>query len=202
MLLIFLVTIITFWNTLWYFHGGQLFRSEQSYRMRELLSSVYKVIVYLFPTLILFRSTRKQSRRIFWDRKRWPLTLIFLVVFLAGKQISSSYQSFNPHVTLLTYWYVLFSNSIIEEWVFRWIIFDTLRTYSSFLITNSIQAICFGLVHIPLYIWMWRSWLSLLGAIGGVICLWFRRGRVKKDTKGLFYPTVLHSIWNGVLIFV
>ena len=199
MFILFLITIILFWNALWYFYSqGYIFRSQQSYRMREFLSTISKISIYLIPTLILFRTYRKQSREIqrhsFW----WPFTILFTIILLVAK---TQFPLYNPTPTLLTYGYVLIINSIIEEYVFRWILLSKFSKSFSFWTATIMQACCFGLVHLPFYVRMGRSGISLIVALWWVTLLWLRRWYVKKQTKWLFYPIVLHSIWNGVLIF-
>lgn len=200
--LIFLITLILFGNALWYFYGGHTFRSLQSYWIRELFSSGYKIIVYLIPALILFWSFRKQSWKIHRHNFWWPFTLLFTIILLVAKtQFSSQISSQSHTATLYTYGYVLIINSMIEEYVFRGILFTKFSKSFSFLTANIIQACCFGLVHLPFYVRMGRSGISLIVALWWVTFLWLRRWYVKKQTKWLFYPIVLHSIWNGVLIF-
>lgn len=198
---ILLTLIILLWNVLRYYHGGNDFRSSQSYWMRELLSSSYKIVVYLLPALLIFRAYRHQSWKVKRSRfrGRWALSLI--IVMMWGKRIMHWYTGLNPNVTLLTFIYVLVVNSVVEEWVFRWVVFTALQKKLTPLQANMVQSILFWIVHLPFYSSMGRSWFSLLLWIGWVMCLWFRRWYVKKDTWSLFYPILYHSIWNGVLIF-
>lgn len=199
--LIFLITIILFGNALWYFYGGYNFRSHQSYWMRELLSSSYKIVVYLLPALLLLWSLRKQSRKIHRHDFWWPFTILFTIFLLIAKTQFTQYHSQSPTATLLTYGYVLIINSMVEEYVFRWILLSKFSQSFSFRTANILQAWCFGLVHLPFYVRMGRSWISLIIGLWWVTLLWFRRWYVKKETKWLFYPALLHSVWNGVLIF-
>lgn len=200
MVLIFLITIITFWNALWFFYGGHTFRSEQSYWMRELLSSCYKIVVYLLPALILFWSFHKQSWNIHRHNFWWPLTILFsIILFVAKTQFIS--QTSIEILIQYTYLHVLIVNSMVEEYVFRGILFTKFSKSFSFLTANILQACCFGLIHLPFYVRMGRSVVSLIIALWWAALLWFRRWYVKKQTNGLFYPALLHSVWNGVLIF-
>lgn len=199
---ILLTSFIVLWNILWYFHGWNEFRSQQSYRTRELLSVLYKTIGYLLSSVAIFRSLRKQNRNINWHTVRGPWTILFLVLLITGKWMSQGYSWMNPHLALMPYIYVLVVNSLIEEYVFRWVVFTQLQKTYALHKANILQAISFWIIHIPFYMYMWRSWLSLIVWIGGIICLWLRRGYVKKQTWSLFYPALLHSIRNGVLIFM
>lgn len=198
--LILLITLITFGNALWYFYGWQLFRSHQSYLIRELLSTSHKIITYVLPTIVLFRPYRKQSWHISWHRVRWQFSIVFVIILISAKYLISSVD-IHPHITLLTYGYVLIVNSIIEERVFRWILLKQYTQKFSFLTANILQACCFWLVHLPFYVRMGKSWISLLIGLWWVTLLWIRRWYVQKQTNSLFYPAVLHSVWNGILLF-
>lgn len=199
MFILFLVTIILFWNALWYFYSqGYIFRSQQSYLMREFLSTISKTIIYLIPALILFRTYRKQSRKIQRHNFWWPFTILFTIILLVAK---TQFPLYNPTPTLLTYGYVLIINSMIEEYVFRGILLSKFSKSFSFQTATIMQACCFGLVHLPFYVRMGRSGISLIIALWWVTLLWLRRWYVKKQTKWLFYPALLHSVRNGVLIF-
>ncbi len=199
MFILFLVTIILFWNALWYFYSqGYIFRSQQSYLMREFLSTISKICIYLIPALILFRTYRKQSRKIQRHNFWWPFTILFTIILLVAK---TQFPLYNPTPTLLTYGYVLIINSMIEEYVFRGILLSKFSKSFSFQTATIMQACCFGLVHLPFYVRMGRSGISLIIALWWVTLLWLRRGYVKKQTNWLFYPSLLHSIWNGVLLF-
>lgn len=189
-------------NIIRYYRWGNDFRVDQPYRGREILSSSYKFIVYFLPAVCIFWSYHKQSRvvRRIPLRGRGAIGLAIAMIWAKNMLYWSTWT--NPNNTLLTVVYVLLINSTIEEYVFRWLLFSSLQKGFPTLQANVIQAMFFWLIHIPFYCSIWKSWFSLLWWICWVICLWLRRGWVKRDTWSLFYPILLHSIWNGILLFL
>lgn len=197
-----LTIILLCGNVLWYYRWGNDFRVDQSYRGREILSSSYKVTVYLVPAVWIFRSYRKQSWTIHRKSRRGRGAIGLATAMIWVKSMLYWFTWINPNNALLTVMYVLIINSVIEEYVFRWLLFSSLQKDFSSLKANLIQTVLFWIVHLPFYISMGRSWFSLVWAILWVMCLWFWRGYIKKDTWSLFYPVLFHSIWNGILVFL
>lgn len=198
---ILLILIIVLCNILRYYRWGNDLRSNQSYWIRELGSSSYKIIVYLIPALILFRAYRHQSRTIYRTKKQGICALVLFLCMVIGKVVNEKYLWIETSFTLLTLPYVLITNSVIEEYVFRGILLSKFSKSYSFRTANILQSCCFGLIHLPFYMRMWKTWISLTFALWWVSILWLRRWYVKKQTNGLFSPVLLHSVRNGVLIF-
>jgi len=196
-----LILIILLGNILRYFFWWNLFRIQQWYRWRELLSSVYKIVFYLLPAIILLNSKVTQKRKAQRHTFRWRWALSLLVMLSTYHRISYEYLGVISKNALLTYGYVLIVNSVVEEYVFRWLLYTHLRKSLLNLQANMVQACWFWIIHLPFFISTWMSWFNLIWWILWVMGLWFRRGYVKKETWSLFYPILLHSIWNGVLLF-
>ncbi len=214
-------------NTVFFFLGGQELLMEQSYWIREILSGMYKIVAYLLPVIIciFFREKRDLKQFFFtslwWFTQKWVYLLcviwFFLLFFM--KKIWG-----DTHIVVHSFLYVLVVNSFVEEVVFRGYIQQTLVNIYWSMKWVIWQALLFGLVHIPFYYTKYQAWLYeqietivfsalpfyfdwmwllvVLFAIASPILLWLIRWWVTEKTGSLRPAILLHSIHNGVLLFL
>jgi membrane protease YdiL (CAAX protease family) len=82
----------------------------------------------------------------------------------------------NPWLYLAVFCYWVFFNSVMEEYLFRWFIFEKLETFVSGRVAVVLAALIFTIHHIFGMAAMFPLWATLLGAFGvfcgGVIWSW------------------------------
>lgn len=173
---------------------------SSSLRSNDLLSSLYKIIVYALP-VYLFLSYQTAYQQWFCNRS-WTKQRRVYALWLANATMIVVSKYFFPHWVgaeelLFGYVYVFLVNSIVEEIVFRWWIQERLITRYGPIRGIVSQAILFTIVHIPLY-WYVGSPLWLLGVLIG----WVVFGSMAHHNKSLIPAIILHSIHNGLRLFL
>jgi len=215
---IILITIIVILgrNSFEYFTWLHDFFWDKSYFIKELFSSLKKIVFYSGPIVIYILSKRKSywlfdwvdnrfaSKRVYGTRVLWPVGLIW------WKLIFPQYYP-SLETSRKLFFYVLVVNSIVEESVFRWFIMAQLESFYSKIKANVVQAFLFAIIHTPFYIsaiiksqnpqiWLWFI-LTMCIMLLDVFVLWLIRWYIKQRTQSLRPTIILHSIHNWVLLF-
>lgn len=220
-ILIFATSIAFFsywWYSLW---------SLEPYIVREFSHSLYKLIFQAWPMLLFLLYIEKKSLyhffwRLFsstvWIRQRW----IYVIFILWGWGLilyKSTLPEFSTHFTFFA---ILVVNSVVEESVFRWYIQTNLISLFGQWRWIWFQSLLFALVHIPFYyvqytqwvystrgawlaslLWISHTWsVVVLLPLVFVFAYWIVWWWMTYTSKSLWPAIILHSIHNGVLLFL
>lgn len=101
----------------------------------------------------------------------------------------------------LTYFHLVTSviaTPIIEEFVFRGFLLDTLRERLPFSLANLSQALLFGCIHLPFYYALGRfgDVPLLIGNVLYLVVFAFAAGYLARSTTSLYPAIVLHAVNN------
>ena len=182
--------------------GSEIDEQNNHIWVREIFSCIYKLWL-LLPALLLFPQQRFQS--IDWRWSRFWCVVLWSALML-GLWWKLFVQLFFPSVIseyIYTYIFVLIVNSIVEEYVFRWMIVEYCRVlWWDEIQSVLISSVLFALAHIPMYILFFhRSGILLIGSLLWIFFFGLAMSYIKKRTDSLLSPIVFHSIHNGILIF-
>lgn len=216
-MLIFLITIAftLFCNTLLYFFGYMELIGVGSVWMH-----LVKILAYAWPVLLFLLFQRKKITDAFpwlfsWFRARrvyvlWLLYWVFLLFYTTTHWGQSWYEDFLSY----GFFYVLITNSLVEEWVYRWYFLSLLSSSYGFRKANILQSLGFASLHIPFYLyklsgiysislaWFQVHWsLAVLFGMIQLALMGFILWYICKKTHSLWPAIILHSIHNTILMF-
>lgn len=210
------ITFILARNSFEYFTWLHDFFWDKSYFIKELFSSLKKIVFYSGPIIIYILSKRESYWLFDWINRRFTNKRVYGIwgLWLAGLIWSKIflpqyYPSLETSRNL--FFYILVVNSIVEEGVFRWFIMAKLEQFYSKIKANIVQAFLFAIIHSPFYIsiitksqnpqmWFWFM-LTLCIMLLDVFVLALIRWYIKQKTQSLRPTIVLHSIHNWVVLF-
>ena len=172
---------------------------------RALTSATIKVIIWVFPVLLLVKIMEKSNPLSYLGllqnvRKgvKWggwtSLALIsyFLVINTAVLRINIDFQiGFNAWLN------TIILVGVIEEIVFRGFLLKKLMDFLGFWIANTITALLFVSIHFP--IWIYKGLFAfpdVLNSIITVFVLGFIFGYIYKKSDSLWSVIIIHSFYN------
>ena len=223
------LTIIVL-NALFFWYWWMIYIESQNYITHEFLRSIYKIWVYLLPTLLIYTyiwksdySSSQLSEKIDTSRRAWPRSLnwsfLYICWWVWTYIITTNNALDHAFIPLI---YILVTNSVVEELVFRWYIQKNLTHIYGMRDGIIWQAILFGLVHIPYYfihyqeglyssidiyisqllhittLWPSILLLSLWTPVGLGLIWWYLSHR----SWSLWPAIICHSIHNGMIFLM
>ncbi len=125
------------------------------------------------------------------------LGLLIVVLMILPQVLHSGLAALIPSQTnTFVYWLWLVSVPIAEEYLFRGFVLTELQLAFGFWQANLIQAVLFGCVHIPGWLYFQGAHLSLLPLFLSVSFSGFVWGYIRHQSNSLFPSFVLHVVNN------
>ncbi len=166
------------------------------------------VIGFIFKTKIwIFWKINKKSLiywSIFWVI--WSI-LVFLAYYFLRDYISwddiknsLAVRWINSLTFIFAFIYVMFWNSLIEEFFFRWFIFHFLvEKYKYF--AYFFSAILFALYHMAIF-WDWFNIYLMIVAIFGLFLGWIFFSWLYKKTSWIWWAWIFHILVDLVIVII
>lgn len=130
------------------------------------------------------------------------LTYFFLKDFIEWEAIKQSINSrwVNSTTFIFIFTYIMFWNSLIEEFFFRWVVFESLKKYSN-IFAYIFSSLLFSLYHFAIF-WAWFHWYILVLAFfwlfwWGLFFAW-----LYTKTKGIWSAYIFHIIADLVILII
>lgn len=219
------VFIIVIWFTIignyrLYFSGTDFWFEGNSKILTETFLNLRKIIIYAGPLLLyLLVFQKKKFSDAFpwffrWFKSKWVyiIWIAWWTIIFVRKQYAI--DAWYEDLFVYGVFFVLITNSIVEEWVYRGYLLDLFNTKYAFWKANIIQGLGFAAVHIPFYILKIGTmkqivvqgleinhYFALIIGLGNLFIMAFLLWMITKKTKSLWPAIVLHSLHNGVLVF-
>ncbi|NOZ48239.1 MAG: CPBP family intramembrane metalloprotease [Chlorobi bacterium] len=121
--------------------------------------------------------------------------LISLVVFILYLSGNYSFVQVNPFSNLLEPFMLFTVMGILEEFIFRGIIFRIIENVSNTIYALIVSSLVFGFIHFA------NSGFSLFSGIAITLHLGLLTGILFSVTKNIWYPVFLHIGWNFAFVF-
>ncbi len=106
----------------------------------------------------------------------------------------------NESTFLLAFAYVMFGNSLVEEYFFRWVVFRILLEKSS-IIAYTVSSVMFSLYHIPIF-WTWFSGYVLVLALSGLFVWWLFFAWLYRKTGGIWGAWIFHIFADLAIVAI
>lgn len=155
-----------------------LFRAERNLKMIDLMKAVGIGIGLLLLVNIVFGGL---------------ISLLFSLQTSANEEGLSQVQNLNPAMYLVT---VAILAPLVEEIVFRGVIFRVVRARSTFLIAAIVSGVAFGFLHVfdSLFTGNYIDlvYVILYGAMGVVFA------KAYEDTGSIYACVILHGAYNAM----
>ncbi len=194
-----------------------LFVSENIFHPTYIIQMIQKIVLFvILPIFILKYFSKKFSK--FWVISKssflywiwfWILWAFAIWITYYFLQDSIEWESIKESITsrwvngvtfIFIFAYIMFWNSLIEEFFFRWIVFDSLLKYfKSFAYIFS--SLLFSLYHFAIF-GTWFQWYILLLAfvwlfLWGLFFSW-----LYKKTNGIWWAYIFHIIVDLVILVI
>lgn len=159
-----------------------LFRKERDLRMRDLMKAVGVGVGLLLLVNLIFGGL---------------IQLLFSLQTSANQEGLSKVQDLNPGMYFVT---VAMLAPLVEEIVFRGVIFRVIRARSTFLISAIISGVAFGFLHVfdSLFTGNYIDlvYIVLYGAMGVIFA------KAYEDTGSIYACVILHGAYNALGFFL
>ncbi len=147
-------------------------------------SFVYGITFWVLSAVIIYVSYFILKDQIDWQsinsslETRWITAVTFIFVFV----------------------YIMFWNSLIEEYFFRWFIFNSLLKFNKFL-AFIFSSFLFSFYHMAIF-WTWFSWYLIVLALIGLFIgsLFFSWLFIK--TKWIWWAYIFHIIVDLIIVVI
>ena len=181
------------------FRGGIFKTNLLSLEWNQLITGIIATIVAVFAYIILYHFYEKRKiTELSTNKIGWNITvgillgvilqsLTILVIYLKG---GYSVVSINPVSFLIPPLTIAFTSAIIEELLFRGIIFRITEEKLGSYVALAISAIIFGALHLG------NPNSSLITGIGLAIQAGLLLGAAYIYTRNLWFPIAIHFAWN------
>lgn len=194
-----------------------LYITENVYHPVYLLQLIQKVISFVIIPVIIWYIFKTQFGR-FWKITKqsflyglslWILgwIAIFLAYYLLKEVIdwnaiynSMESRKINESTFILVFTYIMFWNSLVEEYFFRWVIFNTLKDnykISAYLLSS----IAFSLYHITVF-QTWFHGYILLIALFWLFLGWLFFAWLYKKTNWIWWAYIFHILADLVILVI
>jgi len=115
-------------------------------------------------------------------------------------QESMTSRWINETTFILVFLYIMFWNSLVEEYFFRWIIFNTLKDNHK-LSAYLLSSIAFSLYHITIF-QTWFHWYILLIALVWLFLWWLFFAWLYKKTSWIWGAWIFHILADAVILVI
>jgi len=194
-----------------------LYITENIFHPTYIVQLIQKVISFiLIPIILSYYLSYPVGK--FWKIKKtsfiywiwfWVLWafVIWLTYYLLKDIIdwvaikeSINDRGVNNTTFIFIFVYIMFWNSLLEEYFFRWVIFNSLKDYSKKLAYFT-SSILFALYHITIF-WTWfHSWILLLALFWLFMWAMFFAWLYEK-TKWIWWAWIIHIIADLVILII
>ncbi len=194
-----------------------LYITENIYHPVYLLQLIQKVLSFVIIPIIIWYLLKTPFWR-FWKVTKqsfiyWLSLLVlgWIAIFIAyyllkgvidWEAIHNSMESrkINETTFILVFTYIMLWNSLVEEYFFRWIIFNTLKDTHK-LSAYLLSSIAFSLYHITIF-QTWFHWYILLIALiwlflWGLFFAW-----LYKKTSWIWWAWIFHILADAVILVI
>jgi membrane protease YdiL (CAAX protease family) len=126
--------------------------------------------------------------------------IVAFSIFLDGKNLNALFEA-----DVVTIFYILFRtlpSSFFEEILFRGFLLNKFREHLKFWQANLIQALLFGAIHLPFWLFSRGLQTSVMADFTAVFVLGCFLGYILKKTNSLWFCVAVHIInnfWAGFL---
>ncbi|NDK08334.1 CPBP family intramembrane metalloprotease [Candidatus Gracilibacteria bacterium] len=194
-----------------------LYITENVYHPVYLLQLIQKVISFvIIPVIIgyIFKTQFGRFGKITKQSFLYGLSLgilggiaIFVAYYLLKEVIdwnaidnSMESRKINESTFILVFTYIMFGNSLVEEYFFRGVIFNTLKDnykISAYLLSS----IAFSLYHITIFQTWFHGYILLIALfglfLGGLFFAW-----LYKKTNGIWGAYIFHILADLVILVI
>lgn len=194
-----------------------LFIVENFFHPSYFIQMTQKILSFIIIPLLLWKYLHISFWR-FWklDKKSivywlWFWVLWVFVIWLAYillKDVidwqaiwnSMNSRDINSNTFIIIFLYIMFWNSFIEEYFFRWIVF---RSLSKFTLKYAylISSIMFSLYHIVIF-WTWFKWYLLFIALLWLFIWWLFFAWLFNKTKGIWSAWIFHILADAIILII
>lgn len=191
-----------------------LYITENIFHPNYFIQMFQKILSFIIIPIIL--------AKYFWfkiwkikklDFKYW-LWLWFLSVFIIsisyyflGNLISWSdisesltIRGVTSNTFIFIFLYIMFWNSLIEEYFFRWIIFNLFQKSHNFF-AYLISSLMFALYHFAIF-WAWFQWIILILAVFGLFIWWLFFAWLYEKTKWIWAAWIFHICADSIILVI
>ncbi len=194
-----------------------LYLVENFYHPVFILQMTQKILTFvLIPTLVwyIWKTQVGKFGRIGKGSMKYGIGFGILSVFIITSayyflretidwqaiQISANARGVNETTFLLAFAYIMFGNSLVEEYFFRGVVFRNAWDMSA-IFAYILSALMFSLYHITIF-GTWFSgfvlWLALFGLfVGGLFFAW-----LYKKTGGIWWAWIFHIFADLTILWI
>lgn len=194
-----------------------LYITENIFHPSYLIQLIQKVLSFVIIPLIISNLLKNPFWR-FWNITKssyiygiWLWLLWWITIFISYYLLKDiiEWDSIQKSMTnrwitettfILVFSYIMFWNSLVEEYFFRWIIFNTLKdTHKS--LSYILSSTLFSLYHITIF-WTWFHGYILLIALVWLFLWWLFFAWLYKKTSWVWWARFFHIIADAVILVI
>lgn len=194
-----------------------LYITENIYTPTYIVIVLQKIISFIILPIILWYYLKESFWKLgkinkssllywIWFWLLWA-TIVWITYYILRDSIdwiSIKESLTNRWVTSATFIfifiYIMFGNSLIEEYFFRWVIFHSLLKHSKKL-AYSTSSILFALYHMAIF-WTWFSWFILYLAVFWLFMWAIFFSWLYQKTKWIWAAWIFHIIADLVILII
>lgn len=194
-----------------------LYVTENIFHPSYLVQMIQKILSFIIIPIFLWKYLKERFWR-FWKINKksfiywislwlfWAF-VIFVTYFFLKDSIewwaineSLAIRWVNSQTFIFVFLYIMFWNSLVEEYFFRWVIFNFLFNYSKIL-AYILSSLLFALYHFAIF-WTWFHWYILLLALFWLFAWWLFFAWLYKKTDWIWWAWIFHILVDLVILIL
>lgn len=196
---------------------GVLYIIENIYSPSYIIIVIQKILLFVIIPIILIK-TLKITQNTFWiiTKKSFLYGIHFWVIASIG--IIWSYFVFQSmidwgnisqsvwerwitkEIFIFVFAYIMFGNALIEEFFFRWFIFNFINNFSK-IFAYLFSWVLFSLYHIAIF-WTWFEGVVLWIALLWLFLWWLFFSFLYEKTNGIWAAYIFHIIADLIILII